>query len=64
MLDAHLKGREWVVGSRFTVADLNVACVLGWSTTLGKLSFPKYPDLVRWLGVTGKRPALARVYKR
>jgi hypothetical protein len=38
--------------------------VLGWSTTLGKLSFPKYPDLVRWLGVTGKRPALARVYKR
>jgi len=64
VLDAHLKGREWMLGSRFTVADLNVDAVLGWATTLGKMSFSQYPNLARWLEVCGKRPALARVFKR
>ena len=64
VLDAHLKGREWLLGSRFTVADLNVDSVLGVAAPLGKLSFPQYPDLSRWLETCGKRPALARVLKR
>jgi len=64
VLDAHLKDREWIVGSRFTVADLNVDSVLGWATTLGKLRFAQYPNLARWLETCGKRPALARVFKR
>jgi len=64
VLDAFLKGREWIVGSRFTVADLNVDAVLGWATTLGKMSFAQYLNLARWLETCGKRPALARVFKR
>ena len=64
VLDAHLTGREWIVGSRFTVADLNVHAVLGWASNLGKMKFPPYPNLARWLETCGKRPALARVFKR
>ena len=64
VLDAHLTGREWIVGSRFTVADLNVHGVLGWATSLGKMKFPQNQNLARWLETCGKRPALARVFKR
>ena len=64
VLDGQLAGREYLLGSRFTVADLNVHGVLGWSITLGKMSFPKHPNLARWLATCGKRPALARVFKR
>jgi glutathione S-transferase len=64
VLDAYLKNREWILGSRFTVADLNVDSVFSFATTFGKTSFAQYPDLARWLEACGKRPALARVFKR
>ena len=64
MLDGQLAGREYLLDSRFTVADLNVHAVLGWVTTLGKMSFPKHSNLCRWLATCGKRPALGRVFKR
>ena len=64
VLDGHFAGRDFIVGSRFTVADLNVHGVLGWSTTLGKMSLARYPNLARWLETCGKRPALGRVFKR
>jgi glutathione S-transferase len=64
VLEGKLAGREYLLGSRFTVADLNVHAVLGWVTTLGKMSFPKHPNLTRWLATCGKRPALGRVFKR
>jgi glutathione S-transferase len=64
VLDGQLAGREYLLGSRFTVADLNVHAVLGWVTTLGKMSFPTHPNLSRWLATCGKRPALGRVFKR
>jgi glutathione S-transferase len=64
VLDGHLAGRDFMLGSRFTVADLNVHAVLGWTVTLGKMSYPKHPNLSRWLAACGQRPALGRVFKR
>ena len=33
VIDAHLADREWLLGDRFTIADLNVASVLVWAKT-------------------------------
>lgn len=64
VLDGHLAGRDFLVGSRFTVADLNAHAVLGWTVTLGKMNYSKHPNLSRWLAACGQRPALGRVFKR
>ena len=64
VLDGHLAGRDFMLGSRFTVADLNVHAVLGWTVTLGRMSYPKHPNLSRWLAACAQRPALGRVFKR
>lgn len=55
ILDGALKGRDWLVGNRFTVADLNVAAVC--------YRLLQYPDLTnfseakRWFEVCWARPA-------
>ena len=60
VLDAHLAGREWLLGDRFTIADLNVAAVLSWAKT-GRLDLSPYPNLKRWLDASLARPAYGRV---
>jgi glutathione S-transferase len=63
VLDAHLAARAWMVGDRFSVADLNVHSVLGWAAK-ARVEFPKLPHLTRWLEVCRARPARGRVFKR
>lgn len=60
VIDAHLDGREWLVGERFTVADLNVASVFSWGKT-ARLDLSAYPNLKRWLDACLGRPAFLRV---
>jgi glutathione S-transferase len=57
VLDAHLAGREYLLGSRFGIADLNVAGVLMWSKP-GKVDLSKYPHASAWLARCTARPAL------
>lgn len=56
VLDAHLSTRPYLIGDRFTVADLNVASVLS-SAKAGGYDFGQTPHLDRWLRECLRRPA-------
>ncbi len=56
VLDAALEGRDFLVGDHFSVADLNVAAVLGWCVA-GGFDFSSTPNLERWLKSSMRRPA-------
>lgn len=60
VLEAHLAGHEWLVGSSFTVADLNVASVLILATG-AKLDFADYPRTRAWLDRCFERPAYRKI---
>lgn len=61
MLNDHLAGRDYLLGSDFTVADLNVASVLSWAL-FGKLDLSGVPAAETWLRKCVKREANQRVY--
>jgi glutathione S-transferase len=61
VLDRTLSGRSWLVGDRFTVADLNVASVLGVAL-LAQVDLAKYPNVQRWLSACMQRPAAQKVF--
>jgi len=56
VLDDALKGREWLVGDKFSVADLNVAAVVSLATG-GKVDISYAPDVTAWLARCNARPA-------
>jgi glutathione S-transferase len=60
VLDGALAGRDYLLGSAFTVADLNVASVLSWAPLAG-LDLSGAPNAQRWLARCTERPAFARV---
>jgi glutathione S-transferase len=60
VLDAHLAGKDWLMGDRFTVADLNVASVLSWAKG-ARLDLGAYPNISRWLDACLGRPAFGKV---
>lgn len=60
VIDAHLGQNAWLMGGRFTIADLNVASVLSWAKT-GQFDLSAYPNLAKWLDTCLARPAYQRV---
>ncbi|HMM87675.1 glutathione S-transferase family protein [Bradyrhizobium sp.] len=60
VLNDALAGRDYLAGTSFTVADLNVASILVWAK-MARLDLSAYPDLTRWLNGCLARPAYARV---
>ena len=48
VLDQHLKNREWLVGSKFAIADLNVASVVAFAR-YGEVDISYAPHVVAWL---------------
>lgn len=68
VLEAELAGREsnrgggraWLAADRFTVADLNVAAVLGWVQSSRSL-MAEFPSVRAWLERCLQRPAQQRV---
>lgn len=60
VLNAALTGREWLVGDRFTVADLNVAGVLSPSRT-ADLDLAPFGAVQRWRSACYQRPAALAV---
>lgn len=56
VLNDHLAGRAWMVGTQFGTADVNVAAVLSWAIP-GKLDLSAYPRVAEWLGRCTARPA-------
>ena len=60
VLNDALTGRDYLAGTSFTVADLNVASILIWAK-MARLDMLAYPDLTRWLNACLARPAYARI---
>lgn len=58
VLDQRLRGKSFLVGDRFTVADLNVSAVMALAR-LASLDFSKWPNVDRWLDDCLERPAAA-----
>ena len=59
-LDAALAGKDWLVGNRFTVADINVAEVIRYAMPAAEL-FAAAPNVARWLAACHARPAFQRM---
>jgi glutathione S-transferase len=60
VLDLHLAGRDYLVGDRFTVADLNVAEVMRYAMGEPKL-FDGKPNILSWYERCHQRPAFERM---
>ncbi|ODR89051.1 glutathione S-transferase family protein [Sinorhizobium alkalisoli] len=56
VLEAHLKDRDYVIGDRFTVADLNLAEVFRYAMSQTAL-FDRHPHIKTWLARCQSRPA-------
>lgn len=56
VLDAHLSGRDYLLGDRFTVADLNVATVMDLAPQCG-IALDAWPHLREWHERCLARPA-------
>ena len=60
VLEAHLAANDYLVGGRFTVADLNVGSVLNYMVA-GRASMDAYPSISAWLKRINDRPAAKTV---
>ena len=56
VLNAALEGHQYLLGSAFTVADLNLASILSWSKPI-KYDFKPYPNAGAWLDRCLARPS-------
>lgn len=56
VLDRALAATGHLVGSAFTVADLNVAAVMSWAKG-GRVDLTAYPHVAAWLSASLGRPA-------
>jgi len=59
ILDAHLGANAFLAGDRFTLADVDVASVLGWALQMIQVDLAVYPKLGAWLASAGQRPSMA-----
>jgi glutathione S-transferase len=60
ILDAHLAGREFVGGSRFTMGDIAVGCAV-WRWMTLPIERDDMPQLQRWFDALSKREAYRKV---
>ena len=59
VLDAALAGRDWLLGNRFSVADLNVAAVMHLMKMIN-FTYAEHANVQRWANACYARPALGR----
>jgi glutathione S-transferase len=59
VLEGALAGKQYLLGSSFTIADLNLASVLAW-VLFAKVDLAKTPNVKRWLQDCVARPAFAK----
>lgn len=55
-LEKSLGGRRYLLGETFTIADVNVACVVNSLNMVG-FDFSPYPNIIAWLKLCTARPA-------
>lgn len=57
LLDAHLTRQPWIVGDKYSLADLVVASVVGYTAFLGA-PVAAHPNVQTWLSTVKARPAM------
>ncbi|MBE2277415.1 MAG: glutathione S-transferase family protein [Rhodobacteraceae bacterium] len=62
-LEGHLAGRAWMVGDRFTVADVNMAEIVRYAQGHPTL-LAGYPKVTAWLETCQSRPAFRAMWDR
>lgn len=63
VLDEHLASRKFVAGDSYSVADVNLASVIGWAA-FAKINLAPFANVSRWLGECTSRPAAKRAMGR
>lgn len=58
MLEAQLGRHEYLTGGTCTLADMDLASVLGWALYVIKLDLGTYPKIAAWLNTIQERPAI------
>jgi glutathione S-transferase len=61
ILDAHLAGKDYMVGNVFTIADINVGSVASAGKAFN-MDYAPYPNVQRWMATLAARPAFQSVY--
>lgn len=61
VLDAHLAGRDYVVGNRLTIADVSLCAYLFWPEEIG-VDWDDYPHLRDWLARIRAEPRWVHPY--
>jgi len=56
ILNMALAGKDYLLGDKFTIADLNVASVINWAKP-AKINLDSWPNLKAWLERCTSRPA-------
>jgi glutathione S-transferase len=60
ILDEALKGKQYLVGNGFTIADVNVGHMAAWANMIG-VDLARTPNVLRWFASITARPAFARL---
>ena len=64
VLDDALQGRDYLVGDSFTLADLNVASMMGLVDVYKQFDNSQFPTAIAWLEKVLGRPARAKALAR
>ncbi|MEQ9519749.1 MAG: glutathione S-transferase family protein [Parvibaculum sp.] len=57
--DAQLKGKQWLAGDRFTLADILFFCFLDFGAAVGQPLNPEYKNIGAWFERVKARPSAA-----
>lgn len=60
VLNSSLENKKYLVGDRFTLADLNVASVISIFISL-KVDFSSWPNIEKWFAACSDRPSFQRL---
>lgn len=63
VLEAALRGRPYLLGPSFSIADLNLASILVWAR-MGRLDLSRWPWVDAWLARCLERPAAKKASGR
>jgi glutathione S-transferase len=58
-LDGQMAGREWLCGSRFTLADIHLFCFLDFGNQVGQPLNPEFKNVTAWFERVKARPSAA-----
>jgi glutathione S-transferase len=60
VLDDRLSGRDYILGSAFSLVDVANASMIGFATMMGGLSVADHKNVAAWVARCQQRPAMGR----